>query len=51
MDVLSCSYKFEIEILKKGLFDDKEYFQYLKFMQDGIKNRVDKKKCPFILIK
>lgn len=36
--------------VKKGLLEDKEYFKYLKYMNDGWKNRVDEK-YPFVCIR
>ena len=39
-----------LKYIKKGAFENKEYFNYLLFMRDGIKNIVDSK-YPFIYIR
>ena len=36
-----------IKYIKKGIFENKEYFNYLKYMRDGLNNTVDSK-YPFI---
>lgn len=34
-----------------GLFRDKHYFSYLRYMYHGLRNKVDYKKYPFIIVK
>lgn len=39
-----------LRYIKKGILDNPEYFNYLRYMNDGRKNRVDKR-YPFVYIR
>lgn len=40
----------KLKYIKKAIFEDKEYLKYLKYINDGEKNKIDSK-YPFIIIK